>query len=482
MARTAAPRGVEASMAALSQQGAGRTSRGAQILAHFDRFTGACGVAARPDAYNCANASTRERRMRNFRLPALAALLAAYALALPAGAQTVMPCKNHYILRCAPDDLSLGWKALADPSLSYRSGHTATVLPDGRVLAIGGARWVFDPETRTSSIAGPFGAEIFDPAAGSWELTAAPNRLRMGHLAVRLLDGRVLVLGGDLQATTLPGPLLDLHATAELFDPTTGRWSPTNAPLVARSGATATLLLDGRVLVAGGVDRDDVTQPSAEVYDPATGNWRFTGPLVEPRLSHTATALPDGRVLVVGGMTDDFFMTPTGSAETFDPATETWSAAGAIEPRWLHTATLTEEGTVVVAGGYISVPGRNGGYYVDSDVRSSEIYDVSTGTWTGAGDLSSPRHRHLAVRLRGHGVLLFGGRTPVTPIPAYTERAVEPGEFLSRGETLWRDALTAPVSSSHYHSATELPDGSVLFLGDLDGARAALLRAGEATR
>jgi hypothetical protein len=409
--------------------------------------------------------------MDGFRLHALAALLVAFAFGSPAQAQEKAPCKNHYILRCAPEEPILAWTALPDSRLAHHPGHTATVLADGRVLVVGGAHWVLDAATRRSIIAGPFGAEILDPVSGRWELAATPKHLRLGHHAVRLLDGRVLVIGGDGQ-----GVPLDDRGTAELFDPAAGTWSATGGLLVSRTAFTATLLPDGRVLVAGGVDPTDNTLGSAEVFDPASGTWRLTGSLVEPRLVHTATALPDGRVLVVGGMTDDMFQTTTGSAEVFDPGTGTWSAAGSIDARWLHTATLTDEGMVVVAGGYISAPGR-GGWYTSQDVDSTAIFDPARGTWLDAGDLNYSRHSPLAARLRGHGVLLFGGRVGVTPIPGYTVAPVERAEVLTRGGTQWREALSPAVSSGHYHSATELPDGSILFLGTLDGARAMVLRS-----
>jgi hypothetical protein len=382
-----------------------------------------------------------------------------------------LPCKNHYILRCAPDEPNLAWSALPDSLEARYRGHTATVLADSRVLVVGGGDYVYDAAAGSWGIAGPAGAEVLDTVAGSWQPTAPMNRLRMNHLAVRLLDGRVLVVGGDSR-----GNLGDERGTAELFDPATGTWSMTGGLVVPRAGFTATLLPDGRVLAAGGVDVADNTLGSAEVYDPAAGTWRLTGSLVEPRLMHTATALPDGRVLVVGGMTDDFFMTTTGSAEVFDPTADTWSAAGSIDARWLHTATLTDEGKVVVAGGYISVPGR-GGWYVDSDVDSTAIFDPAAGTWSHAGELNYSRHAPLAARLRGHGVVLFGGQVGLTPIPGYTVAPVELAELLLPGGTQWREALSPPVSSSHYHSATELADGSILFLGDLDGARALVLRA-----
>lgn len=406
---------------------------------------------------------------------ALAAIISALAPGAAAQAEEP-PCKNHYILwpTCLPDGPAVKWEILPDSPIANARAHTATLLADGRVLVAGGGKHVLDPITRMWSITNPIGARTYDPLAGTWQATGPMNRWRMQHQAIRLLDGRVLVVGGDEY-----GKPLDYQGTAEIFDPASATWKQTGSLIVPRGGFTASLLPDGRVLVAGGVDRGDDTLGSAEIYDPETGLWQFTGNLVEPRLVHTATTLPDGRVLVVGGMIDDFSMTTTGTAEVFDPATGAWSAAGFIDARWFHTATLTEDGTVVIAGGYISAPPSGGGYYQASDVSSTAIYDPARATWSSAGNLNSPRHFHLAIRLRGSGVLLFGGRTPRTPIPRYTEAAVERAEILSRAGDRWRDVVpadTLPVSTINYYSATELADGTVLFLGDLDGARAVLLR------
>ena len=386
------------------------------------------------------------------------------------------PCKNHYILRpqCAPEELALRWEILPDPPVPALFGHSATLLEDGRVLVVGGARTTYDPETRANrpSFAG---AHLFDPSTGTWETTGPMNADRAHHGAVRLLDGRVLVIGGD-GYSGLDG----LRGSAELFDPATSTWSEAANHAVPRAGFTATLLDDGRVLIAGGVDHYDATLGSTELYDPAADRWRFAGELREPRLVHAATKLADGRVLVVGGMTDDFFMYSTGSAEAFDPATESWSRVGSVAPRWLHSLTRGESGEVVVAGGYTDHPPAGGrGYYSAEDVATTSIFDPGTDTWRSAGSLALKRFRHLALPLRGRGVLLVGGLRSAAPIPAYRAEAVERFELLSLADERWRvssEANGLPVSTGSFGSATELLDGSVLFLGDLPGAQAVRLR------
>jgi hypothetical protein len=390
-----------------------------------------------------------------FLIRVAAAFLAALALAFCVGARSEEPpCKNHYILRCQADGPNLEWVTLADSHFANQRGHTATVLEDGRVLVVG-----FD------------GAELFEPATGTWRVTGPMVERRLWHNAVRLRSGLVLVVGG-----AHPTKPFAYSASAEIFDPSDATWTPTGALAVARGASTASLLADGRVLVAGGVDDGDNTVGAVELYDPEAGTWAFTGAMLEPRLVHTATSLPDGRVLMAGGMTDDFFETMAVSAETFDPATGSFSSAGAIDPRWLHSATLTEDGKVLVAGGYISVRG-NGGWYLSSEVGSAAIFEPSKDAWYPAEDLRVARHGHLAVRLRGHGVLVFGGRRMTSQSPMYMTVAVDDVELLSGAA--WRGITSTgglPATSADYHSATELADGSVLFLGARPGARALLLR------
>ncbi|HEX8822383.1 MAG TPA: kelch repeat-containing protein [Archangium sp.] len=184
-----------------------------------------------------------------------------------------------------------------------RRYHTATLLADGRVLAVGGLGSASPglPSTVLRS------AELYDPATGSWTSpsTLVPGTPRMDHTATRLADGRVLVVGGF--GAPQPGQPNQTLATAELYDPATGSWRPTGGMALPRRYHSATLLADGRVLVAGGHDGTSALA-SAELYDPTTGTWTVTSCASLDRRYHTATRLPDGRVLVTGGI--DSFARP----------------------------------------------------------------------------------------------------------------------------------------------------------------------------
>lgn len=134
---------------------------------------------------------------------------------------------------------------------------------------------------------------------------------RFGHTATRLQDGTVLVVGGSVgdDATA---------RSAELYDPSSGTWTVTSSMANARSDHTATLLASGNVLVAGGVGVGSDPRPlaSAELYEPSSGRWTVTGSMVEARANPTATLLVDGQVLVVG----DYDYDSRASAELYDPS------------------------------------------------------------------------------------------------------------------------------------------------------------------
>jgi len=252
-----------------------------------------------------------------------------------------------------------------------REVHTATLLADGRVLLTGGADY------QAHAVAT---AELYDPTTGTFSPTGSMTAARAFHTATLLADGRVLVAGGSPAAWGTTAHL----ASAEIYDPRTGTFTPTSSMAAGRDFNTATLLRDGRVLVAGGstgsqedvgpAARDDIR--TAEIFDPATGTFELTGPLINGRQYHTATLLPDGRVLVIGGGADYTNLEFLAAAEMFDPVTGTFAMAGSLATaRTYHTATLLDDGRVLVTGGYGAV----------APLASAEIYDPSTGAFNPAG-------------------------------------------------------------------------------------------------
>ena len=233
---------------------------------------------------------------------------------------------------------------------------------------------------------------LFGSAAGA---AGQPPQDRMtveraAHTATLLADGRVLVAGG------IRGGEAAL-ASAELFDPATGRFEATAPMATPRSGHTATLLRDGRVLVAGGWD-DERPQRTTELFDPRTGTFSAGPALSLPRAGHTATRLRDGTVLLVGGRSDG--RAAVRSAELFDPAMGRMRPAGRLaEAREAHTATLLGDGRVLVVGGS-SAAGVH---------ASAESYDPRIRAFTRAGAMRVPRHKHAAALLPDGSVLVVGG-------------------------------------------------------------------------
>ena len=210
----------------------------------------------------------------------------------------------------------------------------------------------------------------------------------------------------------------------------------TGSMLTARVSHTATLLANGKVLVAGG-SGDSGSLSSAELYDPATGLWSTTGSLTNGRFDHTATLLADGKVLVAGGW-GDTLMDRLSSAELYDPATGLWSETGSLATgRAGHTATLLPNGKVLVAGS------RNTMGNAD-DLSSTELYDPATGLWSTTGSLVTVRAVYSATLLANGQVLVVGGqpyelhnyplqRGAVRP----SDRAVEHDRLAGRRQEWW---------------------------------------------
>jgi hypothetical protein len=317
----------------------------------------------------------------------------------------------------------------ATGSMVEASRETLTLLLDGSVLATGGSGPIPDSPLRT--------AEVYDPVSETWIPTQDMVTPHGGHTATLLNDGRVLVAGGGSPV----GPL----AVAELYDPRGGgSWSATGDMIVGHGGHLAVLLADGRVLVAGG---GSGASAPAELFDPSSGTWTATGDMVEVRSEATMTLLNDGRVLVAGGQ---FF--GVGTAELYDPNSGTWSTTGSMTAgRIGHTATLLPDGTVLAVGGYTNDTSGN----FATQLASAELYDPASGTWTPAGSMLEAHIDHTATLLLNGTVLVAGGTSELGPAGA---------ELYDPAAATWVGAPST-IEARSGHLATILADGRVLVAG-----------------
>jgi hypothetical protein len=186
--------------------------------------------------------------------------------------------------------------------------------------------------------------------SGTFNNTGSMNAARLYHTATLLVNGDVLVTGGENFTS-------GFLANAELYNPATGRWTLTGSMTVPRVDHDAVLLQNGQVLVAGGYNASPGYLASAELYNPATGAWTATGSMTTGRAGFVMRLLPNGQVLAAGG---DGFLT---SAELYNPGTGTWTA----------TVSMTVGNDTNWA-----VPLQNGEVFVLND----NLYHPSTGTWT----------------------------------------------------------------------------------------------------
>ncbi|WP_437967714.1 kelch repeat-containing protein [Sorangium sp. So ce260] len=289
-----------------------------------------------------------------------------------------------------------GHWALTEPMNRPHDGHTATLLPSGRVLLVGGYEADSIPTSAETD------AELYDPISKTWTYTAPVNAARVGHTATLLTSGKVLVAGGYGEGGYVE--------RAELYDPEQDTWTVTRSMQAPREDHTATLLPSGEVLVAGGYGEGGYVE-RAELYDPEQDTWTFAGSVVVARSSHSATLLPSGKVLIAGGVGGGRVL---NVAELYDSASAAWTVTPSMNaPRQGHAATLLPSGLVLVTGGSEDLK---------RELRSAELYDPEAGTWSSTTPMEHARFLHTATLLPSGHVLVVGGYSDIVELLASSER------------------------------------------------------------
>lgn len=265
-----------------------------------------------------------------------------------------------------------------------RAGHTSTLLNNGKVLIAGGFN-----EHPTMVIFNT--AELFDPVSKSFTYTGKMNDKRNTHTATLLNNGKVLIAGGWGGNQKL--------SSAEIYEPETGQFTPVGSLSIPRAAFTATLLNNGMVLIAG--------SETAELFNPAANSFSQTGNLIEPRGGHTATLLNDGRVLIVGGSASNNVIP---SAEIYDPQTGNFTLVESKlnNARYKHAAILLNDGNVLIVGGANNLDWQG-------QLNSAELYDAASGTFAEISALNNSRFKIAGAiaKLSNGNVLIAGGNKVV---------------------------------------------------------------------
>lgn len=339
---------------------------------------------------------------------------------------------------CVAEDTGAG--SASPEVLGLRRGSfTATLLPGGEVLVVGGSQ----KNVSMNSV------QLYNPRTRAWRDTGSLREDRYSHTSLLLPSGRVLVMGGSSWApeSRYPVPL----GSMELYEPATGLWSSRTAGPSLRSLHQVTLLRDGRIMVTGGFDEGNPkVLASVETYDPETDRWSVRASMGHPRAGHSATLLPDGRVLVVGGEDSP---TQPDTAEIYDPATDTWSQTSALSGRYPDAIVrVRHDGQVLLLRG--EGPGAG-----------KELYDPTRDTWTVIPDRTTgiPFVDLFSTKtLLPDGRILFVGRVdPATPTDTL--------RFYHSETYAWSSGSPMPEPRSG-HEAVLLANGKVLLLGGWSGS------------
>jgi hypothetical protein len=339
-----------------------------------------------------------------------------------------------------------------------QTGHVAAALPDGRAIAMGGNTSA-SPSVPDSAL-----SQIFDPATEAF--TAGPDLLFTAAAqpftsVSRLSNGGFLLVGTGVNAAggRLPSVI------TQVFDLVGGFTRVGDVATDGISFRTATSLLDGGVLVTGGLapGTNPVTN-AVDRYDADGKRWRAVRGMLQVRVLHTASLLHDGRVLIAGGLTccqvpnpsPEFF---SGTAEIYDPATDAFTSTGSMKlPRGGHAAALLFDGRVLISGGNGNDP--------DLGPVITEIFDPATGEFTPSGDLQAPRDSHSAVTLTDGRVLVIGGEA-VPQLAGRVGVGVRSTEIFDPAQGRWS---AGPTLDAAFYQATVtmLRSGKVLIFGGQD--------------
>jgi hypothetical protein len=254
--------------------------------------------------------------------------------------------------------------------------QAAILLRNGDALMTGGEDVTYGRPTST--------VQRYDVATGKWLLVAPMRWERIGHTATLLKDGRVLVAGGL-------GKKLQGLNTAEIYDPARNTWTPMARMPGTRFSQSASLLPDGRVLVVGGIVQGAISR-STLLFDPHTLAWKPGPSTLYPHAQQATVTLPDGRILVAGGY--------GGKAELFDPAKNRWTAIGGPGLRAHPVLTLLPGGLVLFASGVSNL---------GQPFASAALFNPRTGRWRPAASMPTGRDTPIGVELRDGRVLVAGG-------------------------------------------------------------------------
>jgi len=330
-----------------------------------------------------------------------------------------------------------------------REDHVAVTLDNGKVLIAGGhnnrylkSAELFDPDTGlfTQNLQTIINEETGFPETTEGNL----NRARSGAGAVRLLDGKVLIVGG------YNGAYL---STAEIYDPSTGEFDLVPAQMsVARHNPSVVLMSDGRVYISGGFNGNFLA--SADVFDPISLRFLSAPSMNHARDGHSTTLLDDGTILIVGGcanletnrkICDEYI----DVVEILDPDAGYTELEGFNVPRAGHTASLLPDGRVLIAGGMDAV-----GF-----LASAEIYDPVDDSFTVIGDMGTARYEHTATTLADGRIFIAGGRA---------DSAADGAEIFDPSNESFSPVSSVMSVPRFRHTANVLSDGRIFLAGGLN--------------